>query len=308
MGLLELSNCPINQIRSIRLRGLKLHAITEQQCIELILNELDAHRGGWVVTPNLDHLRRQVRDPSYAKLCQEATLIVADGMPLVWASRIQGTPLPQRVAGSSLISTLSDAAAKRGKSIFLLGGDLHTAEQAADVLAKKYKDLKIAGTHYPSPGFESDPQAIAKLTQTIRQSKPDIVYVALGSPKQERLIENLRHDVPEFASIWWLGVGISFSFLSGHVLRAPIWIQNMGLEWAHRLVQEPRRLAKRYLIQGIPFAITLLCSAAMARIKKKHRFLNLRHCISPRRFSCSTNPSFKVSVKVILLSMYTAKI
>src|SRR4051812_36760160 len=110
------------RLPTIRLHGVDIHAITEKQCIDLILEELDAGRGGVVVTPNLDHLRRCSRDMSFTALVAEADLVVADGMPLIWASRLQGTPLPQRVAGSDLISTLSAAAAGRGRSVFLLGG------------------------------------------------------------------------------------------------------------------------------------------------------------------------------------------
>ncbi|MGH7214615.1 MAG: WecB/TagA/CpsF family glycosyltransferase, partial [Tepidisphaeraceae bacterium] len=105
----------------IELHGVELHAVTERQVLDYILSELDAGRGGTVVTPNLDHLRRCTRDVTFGAMVAEADLVVADGMPLVWASRLQRTPLPQRVAGSDLISTLSAAAAGRGRSIFLLG-------------------------------------------------------------------------------------------------------------------------------------------------------------------------------------------
>src|SRR6266542_2513783 len=130
---------------SVRLLGIELHAITEQRTVDHILDELDAGNGGAVVTPNLDHLRRCTRDLSFGALVAEADLVVADGMPLIWASRLQGTPLPQRVAGSDLISTLSATAAKRGRSIFLLGGAPGTAAAAAEVLQTANSQLKIVG-------------------------------------------------------------------------------------------------------------------------------------------------------------------
>jgi len=256
---------------TVRLHGVAVHAITERQCVNYIMDQLVMDQGGWVVTPNLDHLRRLVRDESFAGLCADATLMVADGMPLVWASWLQGTPLPQRVAGSSLISTLTAAAAQHGKLIFLLGGDAGTADQAAEVLRRRYPGLQVAGTYYPPMGFESDPEAMADLAETLRRARPDIVFVALGSPKQEQLITRLRREVPEFASTWWLGVGISFSFLCGRVERAPRWLQVMGLEWLHRLVQEPKRLAKRYLVQGIPFAVVLWVGAVAVRVRNNIR-------------------------------------
>ena len=112
----------------IRLQGIRFHAVTEKQAIQFILDELDAGRGGWLITHNLDHLRRLSRDPSFDELCAGATLVVADGMPLVWASRLQHTPVPERVAGSNLTVSLSSAAASRGRSVFLLGGVPGTAK------------------------------------------------------------------------------------------------------------------------------------------------------------------------------------
>ncbi len=244
------------------LSGSQLHAITQEQCVCHILDALDASRGGWVVTMNLDILRRFVQQPDCRELYSKATLFVADGMPLVWACRLQGTPLPQRVPGSDLILSLSAEAASRGKSIFLLGGNPGTAEAAAGKLQLRYPELKIAGTFCPQIGFEKNEREWEILVAAVVCAKPDIVYVALGSPKQELLIEQLRDKLPQ---AWWLGVGISFSFLSGDVQRAPVWVQEMGLEWLHRMVQEPDRLGKRYVVQGIPFALKLLSSAAVRR-------------------------------------------
>lgn len=250
----------------IRLLGVELHRVSEIEAIQYILDQLDADRGGVVVTPNLDHLRRCQTDKSFGAFVAEAELVVADGMPLVWASRIQGTPLPQRVAGSDLITSLSAAAAGRGKSIFLLGGSPGTAEGAAQILKRDFPTLRVAGTCCPPMGFEHDPVEYHKLEAQLSAARPDIVFVALGSPKQEQLIERIRQVLPR---AWWLGVGVSFSFLTGHVKRAPKWIQSLGIEWVHRLCQEPRRLFKRYLIQGIPFAGLLMIDAAAQRVRMK---------------------------------------
>lgn len=243
----------------IRLHGVPLHAISEMDTVRYVFEELEAGRGGWIVTHNLDHLRRRLKIQTFADLCEDASVAVADGMPLVWASRLQGTPLPERVAGSNLISSLSAAAAETGRSVFLLGGAEGTADAAAEVLEARHPGLRIAGTHCPPRAFEGDPQQMSLLTERILVAAPDIVFVALGSPKQERFIRILR---PKLPNTWWIGVGISFSFLCGDVKRAPAWMQRIGLEWVHRLMQEPRRLARRYLIDDIPFAIRLLTSCA----------------------------------------------
>ncbi len=249
------------------LLGWRFAALSEQQCVEHIVRELGAGRGGWVVTANSDHLRRLVRDQAFAKLCRQASLLVADGMPLVWASRAQGTPLPERVAGSSLICTLSAAAADQGCSVFLLGGEAGTAEQAAEVLGSRYPGLRIAGTCCPWIGQSPtrDERDIRAVSGTLTRTQPDIVFVALGSPKQEFVIDRLRGVLPR---AWWLGVGISFSYLSGRVRRPPAWMRQAGLEWLGRLVQEPRRLRARYLRDDLPFCISLLLQAAALGVRR----------------------------------------
>jgi N-acetylglucosaminyldiphosphoundecaprenol N-acetyl-beta-D-mannosaminyltransferase len=248
----------VSSVPEVELAGVRLHALSEAGCIAHVVAALVSGRGGWIVTPNLDHLRRIVREPGYAALCAEADLRVADGMPLVWASRLQRTPLPGRVAGSHLVSSLTAALAREGRSIYLLGGDEGTAEGAARVLRARHPELVVAGTDCPPPGFEGDEARLRRMREELAAAAPDVVYVALGSPKQERLIRDLRAVLP---GAWWVGVGISFSFLTGDVRRAPAWMQRSGLEWVHRLVQEPRRLARRYLVDGLPFAIRLLAGS-----------------------------------------------
>lgn len=247
--------------------GVRIHALTEAQCVDHILGQLDAGCGGWVVTANLDHLRLVSRLPEYASLCALASLTVADGMPLVWASSLQGTPLPERVAGSSLLLSLTAAAARHGRAIFLLGGSLGTADAAAAVLRQRCTALRVAGTYCPAAGFEKDPENVAQLAARLSRAAPDIVYVGLGKPKQDLLIDQLRARLPQ---AWFVGVGISFSFVSGAVLRAPVWMQRRGLEWLHRLVQEPRRLGIRYLVHGLPVATGLLSGAALQRLCSYH--------------------------------------
>ncbi len=270
MAVLDALQVEVEQraLPEVGLRGCGLHAISRLECVDYILDELDAGRGGWVVTPNLDHLRRFLKDESFREMVEEADLRVADGTPIVWACALQRTPIPERVAGSDLITVLSEGAAKRGRSIFLLGGNEGTDTGAAEILKERYPGLRIAGTECPPMGFEQDPLYIGKLIKRLRDAKPDIVFVALGSPKQEAVIRMLRGDIPR---AWWLGVGISFSFLCGEVPRAPRPMQRLGLEWLHRWMQEPARLTKRYLFQGIPFAATLLTRSALRGMIPKGR-------------------------------------
>jgi N-acetylglucosaminyldiphosphoundecaprenol N-acetyl-beta-D-mannosaminyltransferase len=248
----------------IRLLDLELDRVTEAGAIATIVDALAEGRGGVVVTPNLDQLRQLHRRPELAELFAEADLVVADGMPLVWASRLAGAPLPERVAGSDLVWSLTAEAALHARSVFLLGGAPGAAEGAEARLRSMYPGARFAGRLCPPLGFERDRREIDAVRSALGGAQPDIVYVALGFPKQERLIAYLRG---EFPAMWFLGVGYSLSFVAGHTARAPTWISRLGLEWLHRLVKEPRRLAKRYLVHGLPFAVRLFATALVERIR-----------------------------------------
>jgi N-acetylglucosaminyldiphosphoundecaprenol N-acetyl-beta-D-mannosaminyltransferase len=244
--------------------GVEIDALREADTIALIVAASSQGRGGFVITPNLDHLRQVTRRPELAELFDSADLVVADGMPLVWASRVQGTPLPERVAGSELVWSLTAEAALRDRSVFLLGGAPGACEQAEARLRSVYPGAKLAGHWSPPVGFEHDAAEIATIRERLRDASPDIVYVALGFPKQERLIAYLR---TEFQATWFIGVGYSLSFIAGHARRAPGWMMRFGLEWLHRLVQDPVRLARRYLVHGLPFAVVLFASALQTRLR-----------------------------------------
>lgn len=246
----------------VTLAGAWVHSVTMAQALDAIAGEARAGRGGWVVTPNLDILHKLVHDRAFAALVEPATLRLADGMPLVWASRVQGTPLPERVAGSDLIGALCGRAAAEGFGVFLLGGEPGTADEAAAELKRRHQGLRVVGTHCPPYGFESDPERSAEILRVLGEAAPSIVFVGLGCPKQERLIASLRTALP---GVWFLGVGISFSFLAGRVKRAPRVVQRLGLEWLHRMAQEPRRLAHRYLVVGVPFGVRLLVGSMRHR-------------------------------------------
>jgi N-acetylglucosaminyldiphosphoundecaprenol N-acetyl-beta-D-mannosaminyltransferase len=251
--------------RRVRLQGLELDAVTEAETIATILRGLDEGEGGFVVTPNLDHLRQLSRSAELAALFSKADLVVADGMPLVWGSKLLGTPLPERVAGSELIWSLTAEAARRDRSVFLLGGAPGTCEAAEERLRSCYPGALFAGSFCPPFGFEYDAGAIERIRVVLRETKPDIVFVGLGFPKQERLIAYLRS---EFSDIWFLGVGYSFSFVAGETPRAPGWMIRHGLEWLHRMFHDPRRLAPRYLVHGLPFAARLFAHSVAARFKR----------------------------------------
>jgi N-acetylglucosaminyldiphosphoundecaprenol N-acetyl-beta-D-mannosaminyltransferase len=247
----------------IEIGGFPLDAITARDVVSRVTEGWDRGAGGWIMTVNVDILRRLQRDRDFRALASTATLRVADGMPLVWASRIGRCALPERVAGSDLFWSLAEAAACCSRSVYFVGGAEGAAEATVSVLEERYAGFRSAGVDVPPFGFEADAVYTAALRDRIVDAGPDMVFVGLGCPKQDRLIASIRERLP---SAWCVGLGIAFSFASGDVARAPKLAQRLGLEWAHRLTQEPRRLGRRYLVDDLPFAVRLLCSSAARRV------------------------------------------
>ncbi|AEV81802.1 N-acetylglucosaminyldiphosphoundecaprenol [Actinoplanes sp. SE50] len=402
----------------VHLGGTGIDRITEDEVVAVVRDALSHGRGGRIITPNVDILRRAAEDPAARRHLDDADLIVADGMPLIWASRLGGVPLPERVAGSSLIWTLSEGLGRDTRSIFILGGtptprtlhalpgpassspdralaalrdpasfttpdrasaapgdrsfsatpdrasstapgrpfavlcdrapsgapdrdfsapgtaaapatetlvwnslsgetwtanvpvaesvtrrppaaptsgDIVPADPAAEApivggrgsapatgvtvrdvrasgavraavrLATANPGLRIAGALSPPFGFDDDENTYAEVCARVTAAQPDLVFVGLGFPRQEQVIERLRRDLP---ATWFVGCGAAINFVAGDIHRAPRWMQRTGLEWAHRLTTEPRRLARRYLRHDAPYALRLL---ARARARRRSR-------------------------------------
>jgi N-acetylglucosaminyldiphosphoundecaprenol N-acetyl-beta-D-mannosaminyltransferase len=243
--------------------GLPLHRLDQRTLIQAFVAGARAGTGGWIVTPNLDILRQFTTSAECRELIEAASHRVADGAPIVWASRLAAAALPERVTGSDLAVSMPQAAADAGLSVFLLGGNPGVAAAAAARLESRCPELGRVGFHCPPHGFESDPGELKRIRAALRYARPSLVLVGLGFPKQERLIRVLRSELPE---VWFVGVGIALSFLAGEQSRAPTTLQRLGLEWLHRLCHEPRRLFKRYLIQGLPFALRLFAWALARRV------------------------------------------
>jgi N-acetylglucosaminyldiphosphoundecaprenol N-acetyl-beta-D-mannosaminyltransferase len=247
----------------LRLAGVSVQALSEAELLTRMDQAIVRRVGGWVVTANVDILRNAARDPRSRGLIESADLVVADGAPLVWASRLAGRPFPERVTGADLLWTMSETVARRGGSVFVLGGLPGAAEACAAALSAAYPGLGIAGTLCPPFGFDRDPGALAEICATVAAARPTLVLVAMGFPRQEQLIEKLRAVHP---TGWYLGCGAAVNFAAGSITRAPEWMQRHGLEWLHRVAREPRRLGSRYLRQGIPFALSLLAGTLARRV------------------------------------------
>lgn len=246
----------------VELMGLVFAYVDADATLARVFDALDRGQGGLLLTANLDILRRYVRDAKARALYEEATLVVADGMPIVWAARLRGTPLPGRVAGASLVPALGARAVIEKRSIYLLGGEGDDARDAKHALERACPGVRIVGVSSPRVSLPPTQDEIAGIVATLVPLAPDIVLVAMGSPKQEAVACALRCALPR---AWFVGVGASLAFLAGRVSRAPELMQRLGLEWVHRLGTEPTRLARRYLVEGLPFAAELMLHAVRAR-------------------------------------------
>ena len=178
-------------------------------------------------------------------ILQRSDLSIADGMPLVWASRLLGSPVRERTTGVDLVPAIVERAATDDLRIVFFGGAPTVAERAADILRRRFAAASITTIDAPMIGSDGsmDPERSAELVQTIRDARPDVVCVALGNPKQERWID--RYGAAVGAPVL-IGIGGSLDFITGSTRRAPTWMQRLGLEWLHRAISEPRRLIGRY--------------------------------------------------------------
>lgn len=226
---------------------------------EFILEGRRTGQGHQVATVNVDFIVQALEDPELQYLLQDVDLATADGMPLVWASRVIGNPLEGRVAGSDFVPLLAERAAQRGYSIFFLGAGPGVAERAAEVLKQRYPDLPVAGIY--APPFQPVHEMGAETLERIKEANPDILLVAFGNPKQEKFIRMFGRELNVPLMI---GVGGTLDFIAGVRQRAPIWMQRLGLEWFYRLIQEPSRLWRRYVkdifIFGTAFGIQWISS------------------------------------------------
>jgi N-acetylglucosaminyldiphosphoundecaprenol N-acetyl-beta-D-mannosaminyltransferase len=227
---------------SIAILGVPFDHLTLAQAAQRIEEMIASRRPHCLITANVDFLVQAQEDVELRRIFFEADMVLCDGTPLVWASRLLGNPLPERVAGADLVPLLIRIAARRGHRIFLLGATPESAERAIRNLKAGFPNLPIAGYYSPpfSPLLEMDHEEIRR---RIKEAKPDMLFVSFGCPKQEKWIAMHFRDLGVPVCV---GVGATIDFLAGQVRRAPVWIQRCGFEWLFRLAQEPRRLFRRY--------------------------------------------------------------
>ncbi len=214
-----------------------------------------AGRPHQVMTVNVDFLRLGVENRAFHQLINAADLAVPDGMPLLWGARLLGDPLPARVTGIDLIVECAKLAVVNDYKIFLLGAGPGVAEAAAQVLRQRCPGVRIVGTYAPPVTSAFSAEEDDKTVRLIQEMQPDMLFVAFGAPRQD---EWIRAHMQRLNVPLCMGVGGAFDMLAGRVRRAPGWMQQAGLEWAYRFVQEPTRLWKRYFVDDLPIFLRLM--------------------------------------------------
>jgi N-acetylglucosaminyldiphosphoundecaprenol N-acetyl-beta-D-mannosaminyltransferase len=218
--------------------------------------------GGSVFTPNVDHMVNLARSPAFRAAYARASLALVDGQALLWASRLLGTGLPEKISGSDLVPRVLERAGQRGLRVYFLGGAQGVAAEAAGVAHRRY-GVVVAGVD--SPRIARDGEAPPEVIARIREARPHLLLVALGAPKQELFVDRYREELGAAVS---LGIGASLDFVAGRVRRAPAWVSRAGLEWLFRLAQDPRRLARRYLVDDPRFAAIFLRTLLVPRSER----------------------------------------
>ena len=219
--------------------------LTMYETLKEIDRLIQENRNAYVVTPNVDHIVQLEKNDELREIYKNANLILADGKPLLWISKFYKTPIKEKISGSDLFPLLCKMAAEKKYRMYFLGAAEGVAENAAKNLTRCYNGLQVVGTYSPPVGFENDVKENEKIIDKINDVKPHILVVGLGSPKQEKLISKYKD---RFGVPISLGFGASLDFEAGNIKRAPKWMCNCGLEWFFRLLKEPRRLFKRYII------------------------------------------------------------
>lgn len=226
-----------------------MDSLRHGEAIDGIVSLVRQGRGGCVFTPNVDHIVQAEHDPAFREAYGRAALSLVDGTPVLWAARMLGTPLPEKLSGSDLFEPLIERAEAEGLRVVLLGGGDGVADLAAKNLRQRYPQLQVVDTLAPRLGLAPTDEERATVAR-LQRARADLIFVCLGAPKQELFSDRNREAL---APAVLVGFGAAVDFAAGTIPRAPRWMSSMGLEWAFRLGREPRRLAARYLLRDPEF-------------------------------------------------------
>lgn len=219
-----------------------------QEAVHEIEKYATLEEQSYVVTVNSDIVMKIENDFYLQNITNEAALVLTDGKPLIWISKLLGKQIKEKVSGSDLVPEVCKMAAEKGYTVFLLGGIEGIAEKARINLENTFPGIRIVGTYSPKFEFEEDEEELNKINNLISAVQPNILLACLGCPKQEKFIYENREKYRANVSIC---AGATIDFLAGNIKRAPKWMSDAGLEWFYRFLQEPKRLFKRYFVDDI---------------------------------------------------------
>ncbi len=235
--------------QSLTILGTPVHIVTMTDTLTLTRQFMTGPRLHQICTTNPEFVMAAQSDDDFRRVLHEADLCIADGIGLIYASKWLGRPLPQRIPGSELVYHLAELCAQEGWRLFLLGAAPGIAEQAAAIFQQAYPGLIIAGTHAGSP----DPAENEAIVKRINDGRADMLFVAYGAPNQDKWIARNRDALPTVRVA--IGIGGSLDFVTGKSIRAPRWVQNLGLEWLHRLIKEPWRWRRMLALPRFGLAV-----------------------------------------------------
>ncbi len=242
----------------IEIMGCMIDNLSMEETLQTIEEFIRSGQPHQHVVVNVDKLVKASRDQELRQIINDCALVNVDGMPVVWASRLLGKPLKERVAGVDLFESLMRRSAEKGWRVFLLGAREEVISGVKQIYQQKYPGLIVAG--YRNGYWK--PEEEAGVVEQIRSAKADLLFVAISSPKKEQFLGRYQAEMKiPFA----MGVGGTFDVAVGKVKRAPIWMQKVGLEWFYRFLQEPRRMFRRYFIEDMAFFWLLLKEALLRK-------------------------------------------
>jgi N-acetylglucosaminyldiphosphoundecaprenol N-acetyl-beta-D-mannosaminyltransferase len=240
--------------KRVELFGVEIDLLSMHETVTTIFEwfqdaELDCK---FVVTPNVDHIVKVQADIGLQAAYKNASLVVTDGKPVVWAANLLGVDIPGTVPGSDLVPAIFDYAQSNQKpiTVFLLGAMPGVADRAKTAIHQQWPLVQVVGTLSPEFGFDKREDESKGICEAINATNADLLVLGLGAPKQELWVTAYASQLKVKAA---LCVGATIDFLAGEKPRAPMWMRNAGLEWLHRMLSEPRRLAKRYFIDAVVF-------------------------------------------------------
>lgn len=225
-----------------------INDMTMPETVAAIEHMIKNDKKSYVVAINVDVVIKIENDSYLKQVVDDADMVLVDGKPLVWISKLQGRPLKAKISGSDLVPLLCEVAAQKGYTIFIIGGKDGIAEQARQKLEAKLLGIQIVGTYAPPFGFEKNEKELEYINQMISNAKPDLLIACFGCPKQEKWI---YENIGKYNAKVSICAGATVDFLADNVKRAPKWMSEHGFEWFYRFLQEPKRMFRRYFIDDL---------------------------------------------------------